>query len=92
MPMRSGNSEKGHHHPIHRFCVRRNYWGAQPFVYAEVMNGGSAGKTFDGEALLRTATTYQGRKSRIVDIDHEALRALPAPQAGTWVPGGSGGR
>ena len=74
------------------FCVRRNYWGAQPFVYAEVMNGEFAGKTIDAESLLQTATTYEGRRSWIEDIDHQALRASPASQAEAGLPGGSGGR
>lgn len=55
--------------------------GAQPFVYGEVMGGEFAGKTFYAGGLVRTATTYQGRKAGMVDVGHEAVRPSPAPTA-----------
>lgn len=58
------------------FCVRRNYWGAQPFVYGEVMSGESAGKTFYAGGLVQTADTFEGRKAWMVDVDPEAVRPL----------------
>jgi hypothetical protein len=63
------------------FCVRRYYWGPQPFVYGEVMSGEFTGKTFDADALVQTASTFKGRKAWMVDVNHQAVRPLLAGTA-----------
>jgi hypothetical protein len=60
------------------FCVRRYYWGPQPFVYGEVMSGEFEGKTFYAGELVQTASTYEGRKAWMEDVDPEAVRPLLA--------------
>lgn len=56
------------------FCVRRNYWGSQPFVYAEVLGGPYAGKTFYARGLVETEKRSRTRTTRIVDIRREAVK------------------
>lgn len=57
------------------FCVRRNCWGAQPFVYGEVLDGKDAGKTFYAGGLVEVfAIGIPERTARILDIKKDAVR------------------
>jgi hypothetical protein len=58
------------------FCVRRNCWGAQPFVYAEVLSGEYAGKTFYARSLVETAVRQKGKTAWIIDIRKDAVKPL----------------
>lgn len=62
-------------------CVRRNYWGSQPFIYGEAMSGEFAGKTFCARGLVEIGKNFKGRTSWLTDIDPEAVRPLPAESA-----------
>jgi hypothetical protein len=60
------------------FCVRRNYWGALPFVYAEVLDGEYEGKTFFAICLVKTSKSYDGRRTaRITDIQEDLISPSP---------------
>lgn len=58
------------------FNVSRNYWGAQAFVYAQVLSGPHKGKTFSGIGLVETAVTRPERQAWIVRINDKVIRPL----------------
>lgn len=45
------------------------------------MSGEFTGKTFDADGLVQTASTFKGRRPRMVDVNHKAVRPLLAGTA-----------
>lgn len=58
------------------FFVRRNYWGAQPYVYAKVLEGPNKDRTFDGTGLVVTSILPEKRQASIVRINEDAIKPL----------------
>ena len=58
------------------FNVRRNYWGAQAFVYAKVQDGPNKDRTFSGIGLVETAVDREEREACLVRINEDAIKPL----------------
>ena len=56
------------------FNVGRNVCGAEAFVYAQVLSGPQAGKTFSGIGLVETSVAPSKRTAWIVGIKEDAIK------------------